>query len=787
MILRRHLAWLVPASTLLLILTSVVPPAAAQDGSSADQARSRLAGDLSAVLSLRQTPDSTCVSATLDGHSLIEERSHESLVPASLTKVVTAAAALEVIRPDEVFTTQVVAGRDSMESISGGVLEGDLYLIGRGDPVLSTPRYAGRYQEPVAHTDITLLAERVFAALAARGVTRIEGGLVGDESWFPDKQRDYTGDQQSAGADPVWKTSYVTFNDVGPLSALLLNGGHSSYSGDLSSTGRRRYVRASDPAQHAASVFDDLLESRGMVITQRPRSGVAPAPRERTRLGAIESPPLSEILGRMLSRSDNTIAEMLLKEIGRRTLGSDRVSAVAGVQGILADRLGALAEGVVVVDGSGLSYSNRLTCAAVAELLRASGPGSPLVDGLAIAGKDGTLRSCGPVRSAGNHDPLNTVKAKTGTLNDVTALAGTTVAANGEILTFAMIANAPAIILLGSCNRLRRTMLNAAANYTYGPSPSGVPVHAGDRAALLALFDSTGGNAWFNSWRWNTGAPLSRWHGVTTDSAGRVTGIDLSGPFGNGLTGSIPEEIGRLTELVDLDLSGNDLRGHLPEPMSGLTRLSMLQLRGTGLCLPGSLQSLRLLFPDEVGIGVDRCPSFVDTVGTTHEAALAALDKRGIMAGTECGPARLCPDDPIERWIMAIWLVRATDSRTPSAVEVTRFDDVDADAWWATYVERLAELGITDGCADRPLRYCPEAAVTRAQMASFLVRLLDLDPAPPAGFHDIGGNAHEAAIDALAAAGLTEGCRSVPLSYCPAEPVSRAQMATFIARSLGLA
>ena len=289
---------------------------------------------------------------------------------------------------------------------------------------------------------------------------------------FGARQRDYTGERMAAGADPVWKTSYVTTNDAGPLSALLLNGGWSTYSGDLSSGGRLRYVRAADPAQHAASVFDDLLEARGVVITRKPRSGVAPALGERSTLGTIESPPVSEVLARMLTRSDNTVAEMVLKEIGRRTLGSGRASAVAAAEGILRDRLGPLAGGVVVADGSGLSYSNRLTCAAVAELVRASGPGSPLIAGLAIAGESGTVRGCGPVRTGRGDDPLNTVRAKTGALNDVTALAGATVAANGEVLTFVMIANAPAIILLGACNRLRRTVLDAAANYTYGPRPT---------------------------------------------------------------------------------------------------------------------------------------------------------------------------------------------------------------------------------------------------------------------------------------------------------------------------
>ncbi|MDE0138256.1 MAG: D-alanyl-D-alanine carboxypeptidase [bacterium] len=686
---------------------------------------------------------------------LWSSRSRTRLVPASLMKVATAAAAFEVMSPDEVFTTEVFARTEDLESVTNGVLTGDVYLVGQGDPVLSTPRYVNRYAEPVAHTDITGLANQVMAALSARGIRRIEGRIVGDESWYPDKEREYSGEVLAGKTDPVWRRSFVTANHSGPLSALLLNSGFSRYASSVFSQGRRQSVRAAVPAQHAASVFDDFLEARRMVITRRPVAGVAPVPSERTMLGAVDSPPLSEIVGRMLTRSDNTIAEMLLKEIGRRGEGSDRASAVATVHALLRGKLGSAADGLLIADGSGLSYHNRLTCGAVAGLLEEAGPGSPLVEGLAVAGRTGTLRNCHPARSRGNEDQLLTVKGKTGSLDHVISLAGTAVAAGGETITFSMIANQPNIILLGSCNRLRRTLLNAAANYTYGPAPAGTPVHAGDRAALAALFDSTGGDGWFNMWSWKTGAPLSRWHGVTTDSAGRVTGIDLSGPFGNGLTGSIPEELGRLSELVRLDLSGNDL------------------------CVPRSMvESLP-------STGVGTCSVFVDAMGNTHEAALEALAGRGILDGTECA-AGICPNDAIKRWTMAVWLVRAIDGREPPAVSTSRFADVDTDDWWLPYVERLAELRITAGCAVQPFRFCPDRAVSREEMASFLKRAFALDPAPPAGFRDTGGSVHKAAIDALWAAGITAGCQTNPPLYCPSRLVTRAEMATFLARSLRL-
>ncbi len=799
---RLRSVWVLAAVALVVAVTSVMPPAAAYGASPDGTAqagraeRERLAEEFSAVLSLRESPDSMCLSVMLDGDPILESRSDTAFTPASLMKVATAAAAFEVMRPDDVFTTEVFARTEDLEAITDGVLKGDVYLIGQGDPVLSTPRYVNRYGVPVAHTDITSLADQVMDALSARGVRRIEGRVVGDESWYPDKERDYSREVLAGQTDPVWKRSFVTANHAGPLSALLLNSGYSRYSGSVSGAGLRQSVRAAVPAQHAASVFDDFLEARRMVITRVPVAGVAPAPSERTRLGAVESPPLSEIVARMLTRSDNTIAEMLLKEIGRRGGGgSDRASAAAGVQAILRDKLGPAANGLLIADGSGLSYSNRLTCGAVAGLLVEAGPGSPLVEGLAVAGETGTLKTCHPVRSGSTQGQLLTVKGKTGTLDHVTALAGTAVAANGETITFAMIVNKPNIILLGSCNRLRRTLLNAAANYTYGPAPAGVPVHAGDREALVALYDSTGGDGWFNAWGWKTAAPLGRWHGVATDSEGRVIGIDLSGPFGNGLAGSIPDEIGELSELARLDLSGNDLTGSIPVRITVLPRLTDLQLSGTGVCLPRSLQFAGSLIEGWLGAGLRTCASsvdlpdearFVDVTGGTHAAAVRALAERGILDGTECAEDRICPDKPIERRTVAVWLVRAVDGEDPPAVSGTGFADVDGDRWWAPYIERLAALEITKGCGVEPLRYCPDDPVTRSQMASFLVRSFSLGPAPPGGFSDTGGGTHEDAIDSLYAAGVTVGCDTNPLRYCPGQPVTRAQMATFIARALGL-
>ena len=169
--------------------------------------------------------------------------------------------------------------------------------------------------------------------------------------------------------------------------------------------------------------------------------------------------------------------------------------------------------------------------------------------------------------------------------------------------------------------------------------------------------------------------------------------------------------------------------------------------------------------------------------GGSHRTALQALADDAVLDRTGCGNRRLCPQDPIPRWEAAVWLVRVLDGADPEPVRASRFDDVDAQAWWAAHVERLAELRVTLGCSAEPALYCPDAAVTRAQMASFLVRAFNLDPVPPAGFEDTAGSVHAANIDALYAAGITIGCSTDPLLYCN-RPTTRAHMATFLHRAI---
>ena len=84
-----------------------------------------------------------------------------------------------------------------------------------------------------------------------------------------------------------------------------------------------------------------------------------------------------------------------------------------------------------------------------------------------------------------------------------------------------------------------------------------------------------------------------------------------------------------------------------------------------------------------------------------HLEAVNSLAADGVFEGTECGPAEFCPWDAVERWVMAVWLVRILDGADPPAVGASRFVDVDASQWWAPYVERLAVLGCDRGLCHR--------------------------------------------------------------------------------------
>lgn len=170
---------------------------------------------------------------------------------------------------------------------------------------------------------------------------------------------------------------------------------------------------------------------------------------------------------------------------------------------------------------------------------------------------------------------------------------------------------------------------------------------------------------------------------------------------------------------------------------------------------------------------------FVDDDGSVHEEAIDALYEEGITGGcaSDLLP-KFCPGDDVTRAQMAAFLSRALD--LPPATQ-SYFEDTEG-AWFEDYADRLAEAEITLGCDDG--LYCGNDDVTRAQMALFLKRGFELPPATQSYFSDTAGTHYEDAANRLAEAGITMGCDDG--KYCGSDTVTRGQMASFLARALGL-
>jgi D-alanyl-D-alanine carboxypeptidase/D-alanyl-D-alanine-endopeptidase (penicillin-binding protein 4) len=376
--------------------------------------RRRLDADLDAWLAGQ--PSGACLQVVDGEEDLFSRNPLSPLTPASTNKLLTAAAALRVLGADATFTTSAVATAPA----AAGVIDGDLWLVGGGDPVLATPAYAARYErQPQVFTNVELLADAIKAA----GVTKISGAVVGDESRY---DRDRFPD--------AWPQRYLDDDETGPLSALTVNDAYDRF--PLSKADPTKVEPAPDPAQHAAAVLSLELIERGIELGGGARAGSAPA--GAASIATLPSPSLRSIVGEMLSESDNATAELLVKELGRVRSGQGTTAAgVAALRDALAAS-GLPVDGLTVVDGSGLATQDKLSCSLLTEVLRDRDVGPHLEAGLAVAGRTGTLQK----RFLGT-GAEGRLRAKTGTLDRVTALAGDIDPLQGGELTFAFVANVP--------------------------------------------------------------------------------------------------------------------------------------------------------------------------------------------------------------------------------------------------------------------------------------------------------------------------------------------------------
>jgi D-alanyl-D-alanine carboxypeptidase/D-alanyl-D-alanine-endopeptidase (penicillin-binding protein 4) len=398
----------------------------ALQASSADAA---LKGVLDAYLA--KVTGTTCALVLDEGRIVYSREPDDALAPASVQKLLTATAALEVLGP----TTRLATVMAAAQKADNGIIAGDLFLIGGGDPLLTTAGYRLSLDNPKQFSeDFTAVAD----ALVAAGVKKVNGAIVGDDSRY-----------ENVRWLSSWPTRYQIGGTVGPLSALIVNDGQTGFTVSPTATNPNR--KAGDPTLLAAETFKTVLASRGIDVAGPSRTGKAP--KDSVRIATFESATIAEIVGEMLSDSDNTTAELLTREIGLVSSGNGTTNAGLTAIADTAARLGFPVNDLKISDGSGLSLENRMSCTLALSLITAAPKGSIVADALPLSGKTGTLRKRMLATPA-----TNRVRAKTGTLNTVNALAGFADTPSGNQMTFAFIHNGSdvrgAVVADGFADRL---------------------------------------------------------------------------------------------------------------------------------------------------------------------------------------------------------------------------------------------------------------------------------------------------------------------------------------------
>jgi serine-type D-Ala-D-Ala carboxypeptidase/endopeptidase (penicillin-binding protein 4) len=395
------------------------------------------------------------------GREVIAFRPDDALLPASTLKIVTAAAALSTFGPDARFGTRV----EVTAPVRGdGVLDGELVLIGSGDPVLATAEYARWVYPARPRTPLEELAD----ALVATGLTQIRGDVVGVADGFdgpnvatgwPDRYfssldaRYADGLSVDGGLRTILTYPEPPVPDDADPAVVDAGAGPDDFGVEPAERSEElalptsilpevdpivRVDHAPDPAAHAAGELGRLLTDRGVELLGEPRSG-EPSAASVGRLARVESPPLDELLRFAVQRSDNQITDAVFRAVGRARTGTGSFASGDRALRQVLDRYDIAHTQAQFADGSGLSRDDRATTRLLVDLdraMRGSRHAATWGSLMAVTGRSGTLqtRLRGTVadgRFAG----------KTGTLQDVTGLVGTVYGDGPRRYHLAVIAN----------------------------------------------------------------------------------------------------------------------------------------------------------------------------------------------------------------------------------------------------------------------------------------------------------------------------------------------------------
>jgi len=395
-----------------------------------------------------------CV-AVLDTRDVIYSKNGNlPMIPASNLKIVTTAAALAYLGPDFKFETSVWGGDIDK---SNGVMEGNLYLRGTGDPTFMTPFT----KDPMA------VFRKAVKDLKKKGIRVINGDLVGDDSAF---------DREFLGRG--WKPRYLLDDYAAPAGALSVNAnyidvgirngkvimypdnGYVNVSRKKSKSGRTYIIRKlgtdnvyvysykggrvgrgltiHNPSKLTTSAFGKLLKKHGIKIAGKVRlirEDERDYTSDRTKLFSHESPPLYKIVRETNKESDNVCAQHLFKAIGYYVKGKGTCNNSNEAIRDFLKKAGVNTSGFIMADGSGLSEYSRITPVQFCQLLAymyKHPQKKPFFSSLPVAGKDGTLA----YRMRGFH-----VYAKTGSLKGHIALSGYVKTNAGQMLVFSVMTN----------------------------------------------------------------------------------------------------------------------------------------------------------------------------------------------------------------------------------------------------------------------------------------------------------------------------------------------------------
>jgi D-alanyl-D-alanine carboxypeptidase/D-alanyl-D-alanine-endopeptidase (penicillin-binding protein 4) len=338
------------------------------------------------------------------GQTLYSHNADVGRLPASVEKLYTTTTALMRYGPDASLTTSVLGNGQQ----DGGTFTGTLYLRGGGDPTFGSTAF-----DRASYGAGATMQRLVANLIAATGITALKGNVVADESLF-----------DSLRGTPA--TGYQASTDVeGELSALAYNRGWANRDGTS-------YV--THPAVEAGQQFLAALRAAGVTVPRNARAGAGRTPSSAQPLTVVHSPSIATLIALTNTPSDNFFAETLVKGLGAR-FGTGGTTA-AGAAVVRSQMATSFHIHPRLNDGSGLSRSDLTTPIQVVTLLQAMATDPQFTGSLAVAGRTGTLED----EMRGTY-AQGRCRGKTGTLHDVSNVAGYCRARDGHTLAFAFLMN----------------------------------------------------------------------------------------------------------------------------------------------------------------------------------------------------------------------------------------------------------------------------------------------------------------------------------------------------------